>query len=281
MLFRSEMDKLTTRRLAGNPRLWWGDGEKGRPDPRCQTEDLGDDAVKAGEYGIKNLKRIIGQLPEWTYWGNDVNSSNLPDMYEQLLGQFLRYCGHVRRNLNGYYFDQKTVNEAGTIYSATPREKEKGVLPFLDRNVFTEPTWLTDLPYYSRIAYSPDGLYHTLADKVLAPLVGQATLESMNANYPVQEFLPELQNRLFREMQTGQKVTDYRRILQRTFVDGLVKYFNSNKSNAGSDAMACTLMTLKDLQQKTEAQSRKATDTMTRAHYLQLSDEIHRALITK
>ena len=33
-------------------------GPSGSIDPSSQTEDLGDDAIKASEYGIKNLKRI-------------------------------------------------------------------------------------------------------------------------------------------------------------------------------------------------------------------------------
>ncbi|TMI85887.1 MAG: DUF5117 domain-containing protein, partial [Bacteroidetes bacterium] len=37
-----------------NRRLWWGDGESNQDDPRSQTEDLSNDAVKASMYGIKN-----------------------------------------------------------------------------------------------------------------------------------------------------------------------------------------------------------------------------------
>ena len=57
-------NKVIIDRLAANPRLWFG-GEGYDSDPRAQREDIGDDAVAASTYGIKNLKRIIGQLPEW------------------------------------------------------------------------------------------------------------------------------------------------------------------------------------------------------------------------
>lgn len=278
---RYELDKITTKKLATNLRLWWGDGEKGRPDPRCQTEDLGDDAVKASEYGIKNLQHMIGKLPEWTYWGNDVNNNNLSEIYNQLLNQFKRYCGHVRRNLNGYYFDQKTVNEPGAIYRETPREKETSVLPFFNKYLFTEPSWLIKLPYYSRISYTPSSLYITLADISVSPLVSASTLDNMNSNYPVQEFLPELQKMLFKELSSGKAVTTYRRILQRSFVDGLVKYFNQNKDHSASDGLACTLLVLKDLQKKIASASNRVSDNMTRAHYIQISDEISRALVIK
>lgn len=68
-----ELEKMTSETLRGNRRLWFGDGETNTTnDSRCQREDLGDDAVKASEYGILNLKRIIKQLPEWTYESNDI-----------------------------------------------------------------------------------------------------------------------------------------------------------------------------------------------------------------
>ena len=57
-------NKVIIDRLAANPRLWFG-GEGGDSDPRAQREDLGDNSMKASTYGIQNLKRIIGQLPEW------------------------------------------------------------------------------------------------------------------------------------------------------------------------------------------------------------------------
>jgi hypothetical protein len=57
------LNKWTIEKIESNKRLWWGDGESGRGDPRSQTEDLGDNSMKASSYGIKNLKRIITNLP--------------------------------------------------------------------------------------------------------------------------------------------------------------------------------------------------------------------------
>ena len=63
------MRKLVTDSLAANGRLWFGadNRETGRTDPRCLSEDLGDDAVKASSYGIRNLQRILPNLPAWTH----------------------------------------------------------------------------------------------------------------------------------------------------------------------------------------------------------------------
>ncbi len=60
--------------------------EGGAPrDPRSQTEGLGDDNVKASDYGIKNLKWILPQLPAWlNEKGEDFSTLN--DVYTDLMG---------------------------------------------------------------------------------------------------------------------------------------------------------------------------------------------------
>ena len=71
--------------LAKNPRTYFGTYELGnRNDPRNQSEDLSDNAVKASEYGIKNLKYILNNLSDWTKEETDLNK-NVSDMYTQLI----------------------------------------------------------------------------------------------------------------------------------------------------------------------------------------------------
>ena len=51
---------------AGDPMYRFGHQQVGDiHDPSSQTEDLGDDAIKASEYGIANLKRIVPNLMDW------------------------------------------------------------------------------------------------------------------------------------------------------------------------------------------------------------------------
>lgn len=272
------MSRLAADSLQSNPRLWWGDGEGYRFDPRRQTEDLGDDAVKASEYGIKNLKAEIPHFQEWSYWGDDTSESNLRSLYENCANQLLRYCGHVVRNLFGFYVNTKTPDDKGDVYQQTPREKEKSVLPFFERHFFNAPTWIVDVPYINRILDNKEAYMEKLASSVMANLAGGYILEHLNSNYPVQEYLPELSGMVFKELNTKKSVTPYRRNLQRALVENLTDYFNSNKTNAGSDALAYTLLTLKNLKQRMLSASASGADAMTRAHYAQLADQIDRSL---
>jgi len=51
---------------AGNPIYKFGFQRRNGFDPASQTEDIGNDHVKASSYGIKNLKIVAKNLPEWT-----------------------------------------------------------------------------------------------------------------------------------------------------------------------------------------------------------------------
>ncbi|HWA14937.1 MAG TPA: zinc-dependent metalloprotease, partial [Gemmatimonadales bacterium] len=75
-------------------------GDPSQSDPTSQTEDLGDDGVKASEYGIANLKRILPNLKAWTTEpGKDY--SQLQELYLQVIAQWNRYMGHVATIVGG------------------------------------------------------------------------------------------------------------------------------------------------------------------------------------
>ena len=83
--------------------LWFGT-EVNPDDPRSQSEQIGDDAMKGSAYGIKNLQRILPNLMEWTKEPNE-NYDNLENMYNQLTSQYGRYMGHVSKYVGGLWKD--------------------------------------------------------------------------------------------------------------------------------------------------------------------------------
>ncbi|HEX2536531.1 MAG TPA: zinc-dependent metalloprotease, partial [Chitinophagaceae bacterium] len=116
------LNKLTIEKLK-NKRNWFIT-ESDPDDPRAQNEDLGDNAVKAGTYGILNLKRIVTRLPEWTRVPNKSYES-LEELYTNLVTQFGRYMGHVSKNIGGVMTTPKTVEQAGVVVEFTPRARQK------------------------------------------------------------------------------------------------------------------------------------------------------------
>lgn len=263
-----ELEKITSQRLANNRRLWFGDGETNRTnDARCQTEDLGDDAMKASYYGMLNLKRELKVLPEWTYQSGDIYGSNLSSVYTQVINQYMRYCMHVMRNLGGVYYDYKTVDEAGSMYTDEPRAKQERAFKFLCDNVIAVPQWLIDQPYISRILPSPQDYLNRIGTRIVSNMSSASTLRRLTSTYPVSDYLPALVNQLFATAEPSA----YLRALQNETVENLIAYLRTYPTG---DVTSTVYQQLTKLQRKLDANK-------TNAHYQSLAHKIACALVVK
>ncbi|MEL6924977.1 MAG: zinc-dependent metalloprotease, partial [Bacteroidota bacterium] len=93
-------------------------------DPRAQSEDLGDDAVLASQYGIANLQRILPNAIEWTK-EDAKDYTRAEELYDNVVNQYRRYIGHVTKWVGGIYDNPKTGDEAGAIYTPAPKERQR------------------------------------------------------------------------------------------------------------------------------------------------------------
>ena len=236
---------------AGDPMYRFGHQQAGDVvDPSSQTEDLGDDAMLASYYGIKNLKRIVPNLIEWTTEaGKDY--SDLEAMYEQVLSQFNRYMGHVANNVGGVYEHYKTADQEGAVYTHVSKEKQAEALAFLDENLFKTPQWLIDKAIFDRIEYSgaverirglqERTLKNLLSLGKMARLIENETLNGAKA-FKLTDMTTALRNSIWTEIKKGRKIDTYRRNLQRAHIDRLaylLKAENQSKRR-GSDYIKST-----------------------------------------
>ena len=215
--------------LAANPRVWFG-GEGRNGDPRAQTEDLGDNSVKATEYGIKNLKRILPALPEWTKEEAD-HYENITDMYTQVLGQFSRYMGHVTTNVGGIYETFKTVEQSGDVYEPTPKERQKEAVTFLNKQLFETPSWLLDKNVLNKITSpSNNERIQTIQTNTLNSLLdGQRLFRLVaaanrfgNSTYGIDEMMDDVRKGVWSELSTKKPIDSYRRNLQKAYAEKLI-----------------------------------------------------------
>ncbi len=265
-----------TAQAQKNRRLWWGDGEsfEGLDDPRRQTEDLGDDAVKASIYGIENLKREVAGLPQWTLDNEkDLYWQDIQTMYNQIRTQFLRYCGHVVRYIGGHYIDFQPKGSTADVYIPTPLDRQKAALKFMNDQVLNEPLWLRDLPYARRISSNPEQLTIMVGQSGVSRLTARIT--ALNELYTPQAYLTDLTKLIFSEADSHRKVTHYRMALQNTMVTDLLRFF---RAPAYQSVQPAVLYTLQQLEKKTKAASQSAPDAESRAHWANLYEQIGRQL---
>jgi hypothetical protein len=214
---------------AGDPYYRFGRQQFGVVDPSSQTEDLGDDAMKASDYGIKNLKRILPNLIEWTAEdGKDYR--DLQDIYGQVVGQFKRYMGHVSSNIGGIYENYKTYDQEGAVYTHVPKEHQQNAMKFLDEQLFQTPVWLLDQNIFNKIE-SDGGIerMRKLQVSTLESILDFGRLARAIENevvkvekaYTIVEITEDLRKAVWTELKQGGKIDVYRRNLQRGHIDRL------------------------------------------------------------
>jgi hypothetical protein len=282
---------------AGDPMYRFGHQQAtGVVDPSSQTEDLGDNAMKASMYGIKNLQRILPNLEEWTSEKGE-NYDNLSTMYGQVLSQFNRYMGHVSANIGGVYENYKTTDQEGAVYTHVDKTTQKEALKFIIDELFKTPTWMLDENIFSKTEFSGSvervrGLQARTLNNILdagrmARMIENETTNSSKA-YSLISMMSDLRKGVWSEIYNGSSIDTYRRNLQRAHLDRLDYLLNTAKNQRGrnggyykisgininqSDLKSVARGELKGLQRDVKTASRRG-DTLTRYHLQDVIDRI-------
>ncbi|MEL0652807.1 zinc-dependent metalloprotease [Algibacter sp. TI.3.09] len=239
----------------GDPLYRFGKQQRETIDPSSQTEDLGDDAVLASTYGIKNLKRVVPNLIEWTTKNNS-DYEDLKTMYGHVFSQFNRYMGHVANNVGGVYENYKTADQEGAVYSHVDKKHQKDCLLFINDQLFETPEWLISPEINDKIQAS--GIIeriNAVQTRTLNNLLSTSRMqrmienESLNGNdaYALTSMMRDLRNGVWKELNTGKNIDTYKRNLQRAHVNRLA-YLMTSTSNSDIKAISrAELTTLKNL----------------------------------
>lgn len=300
---KGHLNKWTIEKLK-NKRLWFGT-ESNPDDPRSQAEQVGDDAMKASEYGIKNLKRIVPNLMTWTKESNE-SYGNLKIMYDQVTGQFNRYNNHVAKYVGGIMETPKMVEESGAVYELVSKAEQRRAVDYLNRNLFTTPTWLLDKNILSKTGDKPLTITASLQNSMLQRLLGARTLgklvdaeaEAGATAYRITDLLSDLRNGIWSEVPLNQPISVYRRQLQKTYVDALNTLLNPPPAtpSTGSgftfsfgppvdtdkaDVKAAVRAHIVNLRAQVTTAAGVVTDSMTKAHLREMAARMDKALNPK
>jgi len=211
-------------------------------DPSSQTEDLGDDAVKASEYGILNLKRIVPNLTKWTSEdGKDY--SDLQTMYGQVLTQFNRYMGHVSSNIGGVYQYYKTYDQEGPVYTHVKKSHQKKCMNFLNDQLFDTPTWMIDNNILNKIEFAgitnrirstQSRTLNSILDfgKMARPIENEAI--NGKTAYTLIDMMSDLKKGIWKELYSNKTIDVYRRNLQLAYLDRISYIMNEEQGSIPS-----------------------------------------------
>jgi hypothetical protein len=298
------LNKLTTEKLQKNPRLFFGT-ESNPDDPHSQNEDLGDNAMQAGAYGIKNLQRILPNLITWTKVANE-DYSNLSEMYDQLFTQFSRYLGHAAKNIGGIYETPKLVEQNGAVYEYVPKNIQQDAMSFLSKQIFATPNWLINNDIFSKTGTDPISVIGGRMESVMNSLLANSRMAKLigaearlgNNTYTLTDMLTDLQKGIWTELYTHKSIDVYRRNLQKAFVErlgtivsppapamgsfgGITISFGPSIDVKKSDIVSIAKGTLRNLRMDIKTALPTVTDKLTRYHLQDVLERIEKILNPK
>ncbi|MDN3203805.1 zinc-dependent metalloprotease [Algoriphagus sediminis] len=270
-----------------------------RYDPTAQSEDLGDNSMLASEYGIKNLKRIMPNLMEWTSEEDKPykDYDDLEEMYGQVLGQFNRYMGHVRTNIGGVEEYYRATGQDQQVYTHTSKELQKSAVEFLNDHLFATPEWMMqeeiiartgDFGALERIRSLQVGTLNGILEwGRLGRVIENEALNGDEA-YKMTELFDDLRGGIWTELPGGRTIDVHRRALQRAHIERLellmtgevdpvparFRRFVGPQINASqSDIRPMVRAELKTLQRQIRSAIPRTSDRMSKIH---LEDALER-----
>jgi len=242
-----ELNKWTVEK-AGDPIYFFGKQTQTLIDPRSQSEDLGNDAIKASAYGIANLKRILPNIEKWTY-EEGKPYADLQELYGEVITQFTRYMGHVRSSIGGIYENPKTYDQQGAVYTHVPKQKQQAALKFIIDQAFVTPKWLFSdkqlAKFDNTIVFDR---ISTMQAAVLAGILEPGRLARVIDNsakngtsaYGIDLLFADLQKGIWSELSKGEKIDTYRRALQRAHIERLMYLLTAAPASASSKVNIAT-----------------------------------------
>jgi hypothetical protein len=291
--------KTTTSRLESDPRLWFGQEPSffnpDANDPRSQSEDLSDDPVTASDYGIKNLKRVMKGLPEWTKEEDDFQD-NLQRMQKAVLDEYRRFIAHVGNYIGSRYINNKTDFQKGPLFTPVSRKMQKRVVDYYTRQVFETPKWLISSVMIERIGLKPVEEIKKIQETVLGNCTNSYIMmniieqSQISKNpYTLSEYIKDLERGIWGELDTHGTIDIYRRNLQKMYIERLVSIIKPQASALGaatnpanqSDVASYLKINLGALRTRIQKVLPSIKDQMTRYHLMDIRARINQALSEK
>lgn len=104
------------------------------------NEDLGNDAVKATKYGVKNLKYIMVNMDKWLK-DKDSDMSYRTSLIDDIIQQYALYSIHVASNVSGYYLNEVKDGDGQVRLRGLNKNRQKEALNYLLHFIATWIGW--------------------------------------------------------------------------------------------------------------------------------------------
>ncbi|WP_305983094.1 zinc-dependent metalloprotease [Roseivirga thermotolerans] len=214
-------------------------GSSNGSNPEAQTEDLGDNSMKASAYGMENLKKVVPNLLEWTTTPGE-SYDDTQEIYGEIIGQWRRFVGHVITNIGGVTENLKSTDQQGAVFEVVPESQQTEAVNWLMKYAFATPDWLLDenllrkledFGAVNRIRSTQSSFLNSVLDPVRMQRLIEAEAFKGRNTYTIYQLVTDVRQGLFTELASGAPISTYRRNLQRAFVERM-EYLLKNEASS-------------------------------------------------
>lgn len=189
-----------------------------RLDPSSVEEDLGDDAMKAGVYGIKNLKIILANLNGWV-GKDDPDYRFRLNMYNEVIYQYFRYLNNVLMNIGGIYMNERYDGDVLPSYTVVPRKDQRRAVKFL-LDQMKDMDWLDakemqeGYPLRGNIAsYLQDEIFFAMIKQIGNVMI--CASKSLGEDvYTAEDYMKDIYDYVWAPTQQGKTLTSIEKLMQ-------------------------------------------------------------------
>ncbi len=128
-----------------DPNYRFAEGDINGSDPSSLRESLGNDVVKASNYGVKNVKYILENMSKWMEKPGE-RYTDLDEAYTAVLRQYERYLSHVGTVIGGVYQNYPVQGQNKRAYAYTSKKENKEAVAFMLSQYHNLPLLLMRLP---------------------------------------------------------------------------------------------------------------------------------------
>ncbi len=217
---------------AGDPMYEFGAQQfLGLVDPTDQTEDLGNDHIKAGDMAISNLKIIMKNLEDWAAEpGEDFEP--LADKYKAMCQQYLRHVGHVYPYIGGVEFKEirQGANDNGAQRNFIPKAKQRQAMKWLLNQARTSD-WMVPSKLLAKFE-EPYQFRDKMQRNIVACLLISTNLQRIKeggefdpkVNYTLPEYITEVYDGIFDATKKNRKLDATERNMQQAAIEVMTTY---------------------------------------------------------
>ena len=179
-------------------------------DPTDQTEDLGNDHVRASDYGISNLKIIIDNFDKWLLEKGQ-RYDEIENIYREIVKQYNRYVKHVVPYIGGIRYEEiRQGDDRSTGKHYVNKVEMRRAMNWLLNEVRTCDDWLLPRRLMGKIEMDLDA-NQKLRSQIVSAMLNSTVLYRIEeggvvdaaANYQLDDYLENVTQALFQAPKRG------------------------------------------------------------------------------